>query len=117
MKKLKQRVFEIISKADEGDRMSRLFDGMIMTLILLSVVSIILESYKTLAENYKAVFRAFEYVTVVVFTLEYILRIWTADLLYPGSRHPHFKYIFSFMAIIDVMAILPFFIPFISLDG
>lgn len=116
MKKLKQRVFEIISKADEGDRMSRLFDGMIMTLILLSVVSIILESYKTLAENYKAVFRAFEYVTVVVFTLEYILRIWTADLLYPGSRHPHFKYIFSFMAIIDVMAILPFFIPFISLD-
>ena len=54
--------------------------------------------------------------TVIVFTIEYILRIWTADLLYPNEKHPRLKYIFSFMAIIDLCAILPFFVPFISVD-
>ena len=112
----KKRIFEIISKADEGDRLSRLFDGMILTLIFLSIVSIILESFANLAMQYHAVFRAFEFISIIVFTIEYALRIWTADLLYPDEKHPRLKYIRSFMAIIDLMAILPFFIPFVSVD-
>lgn len=116
MDMLKKRVFEIISKADEGDRLSRLFDGVIMSLILLSIVSIVLESYHTIAARYAPVFRAFEYISILVFTIEYCLRIWTADLLYPNSKHPRWQYFKSFMAIVDLAAILPFFIPFISLD-
>lgn len=112
----KERVFEIVSKADEGDRASRLFDGIIMVLIGLSIVSIILESFASIAQQYQLAFRIFEYISVSVFTLEYVLRIWTADYLYPHERHPKLKYITSFMAIIDLLAILPFFIPFISLD-
>ena len=112
----KERVFEIISKADEGDRASRIFDGLIMALIGLSIVSIVLESYADLAQKYQLLFRIFETVTVVVFTAEYALRIWTADLLYPDAKHPRLRYITSFMAIIDLLAILPFFIPFISVD-
>ena len=112
----KKRVFEIISKADEGDLASRLFDGLIMTLIFLSIVSIILESFKEIAAQYHSVFRVFEIITVIVFLIEYILRIWTADLLYPDAKHPRLRYIRSFMAIIDLLAILPFFIPFVSVD-
>ena len=112
----KERVFEIVSKADEGDRASRLFDGVIMSLIGLSIVSIILESFASVAQRYQLAFRVFEYISISVFTLEYILRIFTADCLYPHERHPKIKYITSFMAIIDLLAILPFFIPFISLD-
>ena len=81
-----------------------------------SVRSIILESFKGIAESYAAVFKVFEYVSVAVFTLEYLLRIWTADLLYPEAKHPRLKYMRSFMAIVDLAAILPFFIPFISID-
>jgi voltage-gated potassium channel len=113
---LKKRVFEIINKAEEGDILSRLFDGTIMTLILLSILSIILESFKGIAESYAAVFKVFEYVSVAVFTLVYLLRIWTADLLYPEAKHPRLKYMRSFMAIVDLAAILPFFIPFITID-
>ena len=77
----KERVFEIVSKADEGDRASRLFDGIIMALIGLSIVSIILESFASIAQQYQLAFRIFEYISVSVFTLEYVLRIWTADYL------------------------------------
>ena len=112
----KARVFEIINKADEGDRASKAFDWLIMSLIILSIVSIVLESFANIAAKYGILFRVFEGVSVFVFTIEYILRIWTADLLCPESHHPRLKYVISFMAIIDLLAILPFFVPFISVD-
>ena len=116
IKKLKPRIFEIISKAENGDRASALFDGSIMLLIALSILTIILDSYPMIHETCAPLFHGFEAVTVIVFSLEYALRIWTADLLYPQERHPRLKYCFSFMALIDLMAILPFYIPFISAD-
>ncbi len=115
-KAFKQRVFEIISKAEDGDVASAVFDWTITILIVLSILSIILESFASLNYRYYTVFRAFETVTVVVFTVEYLLRIWTADMLYPEAKHPRLKYVFSLMAIIDLLAILPFYLPFISGD-
>lgn len=113
---MRRRVFQIISKAERGDRASRVFDVSIMTLIVLSVLSIILESFQEIATRYNSVFRAFEIVTVVVFSAEYLARIWTADFLYPDSARPRLRYILSFMAIIDLLAVLPFYLPFISAD-
>lgn len=115
-KKTKKRVFEIISKGNEGDRASKLFDGLIMLLIAISIVSIVLESFESIAAQYKPVLSALETLCVAVFSIEYLLRIWTADELFPDSRHPRLKYIFSMMAIIDLMAILPFYLPFITAD-
>ena len=113
---IKKRIFEIISKADEGDLVSKIFDWSIMGLIALSILSIILESFDGIYQKWHSVFQIFELITVAVFTVEYLLRIWTADLLYPETKHPHLKYFFSFMAIIDLLAILPFYLPFISAD-
>ena len=50
---------------------------------------------------------------MIVFTIEYLLRIWTADILYPeyGKIVSRIKYAFSFMALIDLFAILPFYVP------
>lgn len=114
--KIKRRVFEIISKAENGDRASQAFDAAIIVLILLSVAAIVLQSFSTLALRYAAVFSAFEVFTVTVFTVEYLLRIWTADLLYPAEKHPRWKYMRSFMALVDLLAILPFYLPFIAAD-
>ena len=113
---MKRRIFEIISRAEDGDRASRVFDLSIMVLIALSVVAIVLQSYESLSVRYASVFTTFETVTVAVFTLEYLLRIWTADLLYPEARRPRLKYALSFMAIIDLLAILPFYLPFFAAD-
>lgn len=113
---IKKRVFEIISKAEDGDRASQIFDWFIMALIALSILSIILESFESINLRYRTVFQVFEIITVVVFTIEYLLRIWTADMLFPEAKRPKIKYIFSFMAIIDLLAILPFYLPFFSAD-
>lgn len=116
VKTIKKRVFDIISKAEEGDRASKVFDTSIIALIALSILAIILQSFESLANKYEAVFHWFEVITVAVFTVEYLLRIWTADLLYPDTKRPWLKYILSFMALIDLLAILPFYLPFISAD-
>ncbi len=113
---LKKRVFEIINKAEDGDLASKIFDWTIMALIALSIISIILESFADIYARYNTLFRIFEIITVVVFTAEYLLRIWTADLLFPEANHPRLKYVFSFMALIDLLAILPFYLPFFSAD-
>ena len=113
---MKKRIFDIINKAETGDRASRVFDLGIMALIILSVISIILQSFENIAEKYDTLFSIFEIVTVIVFTGEYILRIWTADLLFPDAKHPCLKYLVSFMAIVDLLAILPFYLPFFSAD-
>lgn len=114
--KIKRRIFEIISKAENGDRASQVFDVSIILLILLSVVAIVLQSFDVIASRFNDAFSVFETFTVVVFTIEYALRIWTADLLYPSAKHPRLKYIRSFMALVDLLAILPFYLPFIVAD-
>ena len=102
---IKKRVFEIISRANDGDTASKVFDGFIMTLISFSVLSIILESFKNIASTYSLLFSAFENFSVMAFMIEYLLRIWTAEYLYPDSKHPKLKYITSIMAIVDLVAI------------
>ena len=113
---MKQRVFEIISKAEDGDRASRIFDLSIMGLIIISILSIVLQSYASLAVRYAELFSIIEIITVVIFSVEYLLRIWTADLLHPEAKHPRIKYVLSFMAIIGLLAVLPFYLPFFAAD-
>lgn len=116
IQRIKRRVFEIINKAGDHDLPSRIFDLTIMGLIALSIVSIVLQSFESLANAYGALFYGFELVTVIVFTCEYLLRVWTADLQYQNARWPRLKYILSFMAMIDLLAILPFYLPFVAAD-
>lgn len=114
MKKIKQRVFEIIQVAGDGDRASSIFDLSIIVLIILNVALVIIDTF-TIPAAIKGIFNVVEVVSVLIFTAEYILRVWTADLLYPGrtALRARLRYIGSFMAIIDLLAILPFYLPFI----
>ncbi len=112
-KHFRERIFQIIEPGKTSDRISRLFDKFILTLIALSVLSVILESFPNLADKYSVFFSSFEVFTIIVFTIEYILRIYTANFKYPADNELHsiIKYIFSPMAIIDLVAILPFYLP------
>ena len=110
---MKQRIFEIIERSEKGDKISAYFDYSIMALIILTVVSIVLESFAGLSTKYTHQFRVFETVSVVVFTTEYLLRLWTADLKYEKLTKfkSRTKFSLSTMSIIDVLAILPFYLP------
>lgn len=112
--KIKYAIFNTIRDDDENDFISTIFDGTIIVMILLSVVSVILSTFSNLPNYIVKMNSYFEIISVIIFTIEYLLRVWTADLYYHlGPVKSRIKYIFSFMALVDLISILPFFIPFV----
>ncbi len=109
---IKRRAFEIVSIGYTGDFLSKLFDIWVTAAILANLVIVIAETY-TLPVRVLAVMRVIEIITVVGFTVEYVVRVWTADYLYPGltPAKARVKYIFSFYGIIDLVSFLPFYLP------
>jgi voltage-gated potassium channel len=112
--KIKKRIFEIIEKSENGDKASLIFDYFIIVLICLNIIAIIIGSIDNLQNIYSKQLLFFEYFSIFIFTVEYILRIWTAPYKYENSKLSYLKFIFSFMAIIDLLAILPFYLPFVT---
>ena len=115
---IRQKLFSLFSEATRDKGFPKYFNYFIMTLILINVVTMILETVKTVYEPYMIYFHSFEILVIAVFTIEYILRLLTADLAYPcGNRIKSvLKYMFSFYGLIDLLAILPFYMPFTNLD-
>lgn len=111
---MKKRIYSIIRDDDENDIVSNVFDGIIITLISVNILLIIIDTFDP-PLWFQKVSSIIETVSVVVFTLEYAARLWTADCKYSDCNAfvSRLKYIFSFMAIIDLLAILPFYLPFV----
>lgn len=85
-------------------------------LILINVVALILETNRKLRVDYNPLFEFIEYFSITIFTIEYALRIWTADLHSDIKSIFNSKksgYIFSFYGFIDLIAIVPFYLPLI----
>lgn len=113
--KVKNRIFGILEIASAGDLPSRIFDVFIMTLISLNVVAVILETVKSLSSRFMFFFRAFEVFSVAVFTIEYLLRLWTCTID-RRFNHPiigRIRFAVTPLALVDLMAILPFYLPMI----
>lgn len=112
--KIKNAVYNLIRDDDENGIASNIFDGVIISLIIINVVIVIADTFP-LPASVKSIFYYIELLSVIIFSIEYFLRVWTSDLMYPGCSpiRSRIKYIFSFMALIDLFAILPFYIPFI----
>ena len=114
IKAIKKRIFETIEPLNDSDAAGKVFDLSMVTLIITNLVLIIADTFN-LPEPLRNAFAAIEFVSVIIFTIEYFLRVWTADLLLTGKSKAeiYIKYIFTFMALIDLLSILPFYIPFI----
>lgn len=100
---LRERIHEIIFEADS--REGKLFDIVLLWLIVISVVDVMLESVEILSVNYGQLFLTIEWVLTIIFTIEYLLRIYTVNK--PS------KYIFSFYGIIDFLSIIPTYLSVI----
>lgn len=111
---LKTRTFEIVQLSKDDDLASKIFDVALISLIIINIIMVIAETFK-IPVNVQTAIKYAETISVIIFTIEYLVRVWTSDLLYPDS-HPviaRIRFIFSFMAIIDLLSILPFYIPMI----
>ena len=117
LKKYKKRVFEMVEVGYVGDEISGFYDILGVAAIVINLASNILGTYQTIQSRYGGVLSILETITVLFFTIDYILRVWTADMLYPDAKKPVFKYIFSFTGLIDLLCFLPWYLPFFFPDG
>jgi len=108
-----RRLMEILEQATDRDKASKICDVFITTLVLCNILSVILESVSSLQAVYGEYFDLFEFWSVMFFTLEYVLRFWATGATYSdhgqkwrGRR----EYIFGFYGVIDLLAILPFYL-------
>lgn len=112
--KIKYRVYDILVETDDGELIDRIVAVFLMLLILINAVAVVLETVDEYSAAYGSLFHAIEIVSVTIFTVEYLLRLWVAPLnpQYAG-RFGRLRYAFSLMGLIDLLAILPTFLPMI----
>ncbi|HSR63422.1 MAG TPA: ion transporter [Gammaproteobacteria bacterium] len=109
MNKIRQKAYDIL---EAQNRLGRYINIFIMAIIVLNFVSIILETHEDIAREYEHSLFLFELVSIGIFTVEYILRVWSCTAADEYS-HPVFgrlKYARNFFSVIDLLAILPFYL-------
>jgi voltage-gated potassium channel len=113
----RRRVCELLEHAGPGDRAAQALDVFLILLITGNVTAVVLESIPEIGQAYRAWFRGFEAFSIAVFTVEYVLRVWSAiEQTYPRYKHPlwgRLRYAASPMAVIDLLAVLPFYLSFL----
>ncbi len=103
---MKKKVFDIIQIGDKSNKVSRAFDYFILANILLNISVMFFLTFEGLSGLF-GVFKTIEYVTTIIFCIEYGLRIWTAPYLYRDK--PYLRFLLSYDGIVDLLTILPVF--------
>jgi len=115
------RIYELLEAGRPNDPLSRFVDGALIVLIAVNVIAVILESVPSFSAAFGPQFRAFEVFSVAVFTVEYGIRVWSCveiqDGRYEASLRGRLRYMLTPLALIDLVAILPFYLAmFFSID-
>lgn len=118
---LRKRTAQLLEQSHTADRFSRLMNLTLILLISFNVIAIILESVNPIYQQYHQHFWYFEVFSVCVFTIEYVARVWSSIELAANKEQSEFigriKYMLSPMALIDLIAILPFYLSlYLSID-
>ena len=118
---VRRRVYQVLEQGPVGDGLSVVVDRALVALILINLVAVALESVPSLRADFQPLFAAIEYFSLVVFTVEYFLRIWCAVEHGPNQHlsplRARLKYVVSPAGLVDLIAVLPFwFSPFLPDD-
>ncbi len=98
---MRKRIFEVIEIAESGDKLSAIYDTFMYVIIIISIIPLFFK------QTYY-IFHLIEIITVSIFIIDYILRWITADLkLKNRSLISYLKYPFTFLALLDLLSILP----------
>ena len=117
MASLRARIFEVVESSSPDNGRARLFDSAMIVLIVANIVAVVLETVESLAAQHTTFFNVFEAVSVAIFTVEYVIRLWVSvenKLL--EDTHPvlgRLRYMRTLPALIDLAAILPFYLSFL----
>ena len=115
----KGKVYSLLHPEIGNTKWDKAINIGIIILIILNVIAVMLETVPSIHEPYADYFHAFDVFSVTIFTIEYLLRLWSANYedRYRHSIHGRLRYVLSPGALIDLLAILPFYLhSFIGLD-
>lgn len=115
MNSLKRYFYHVLVSRADRSIMARLIRIFIVLLIVLNLLSVVIETANNIAQTYARYFLILEEITIVAFSIEYVLRAWVCTLD-KNFRHPikgRLKYLLSPIAIVDLLAIVPFYLLFI----
>jgi voltage-gated potassium channel len=118
---IKKGIWEILEVDRPDDERGRVFDAFdifILALILLNVIAVALSTVKSIETRFETELRWFEVFSVAVFTIEYLARVW-ACVAHSGYSRPvagRLRFMLRPIAIIDLLAILPFYLTFFTAD-
>jgi len=114
LRELRKRVYQVLEQGPVGDRLSRAVDRFLVLLIVVNLLAVALESMPQYQTRHAALFALVEYFSLVVFTVEYGLRLWCSVEHGPhqhlAARRARMKYAFGTAGIIDLIAVLPFWL-------
>lgn len=114
----KRRVWELLEPARTGDRLSRVIDLLLVVLIVFNVIGVALSSVPSVYRSVGAYLDAFETLSVMVFTVEYLGRMWscTETARYAAPVSGRIRFFFRPLILVDLLSILPFYLPFLGVD-
>ncbi len=112
MRGVKRRTFEIIQIGKDQDIPSIAFDFFIAVVIVANLFVTLFETFSA-AEPFMKLLQTVDFITMVIFGIEYSLRVWTAEYLYPEKSPAKAKlaYMRSFYGVIEMLTFLPYFLP------
>ena len=112
MEKIKKRIFGIIQIGNKNNIPSVIFDCFITLVIFLNLFIILFETFEESAP-YKELLTDVEFITLIIFAVEYGLRVWTAEYMFPKETKWKARLLFmvSFYGVIDLVSFLPCFFP------
>jgi voltage-gated potassium channel len=112
---MKQKIYNLVEKGAHGSKINLIFDYFILTLIVLNVTAVAIDTLTGLNAGFLQLLRIFEIFSIIIFTIEFLMRLYVSDITHPASNkfYSVLKFIFSPFGLIDLLAILPFYIPFI----
>jgi voltage-gated potassium channel len=105
---VQKRTWQIVEVAKPGDTVSRVFDIFILSLIFLNVVAIIIGSVESIEQRYGTFLYHFEVLSVAIFTIEYIARVWScvADKKYSKAISGRVKFMLHPLPLIEADTIV-----------
>jgi len=116
MSGLRRRTHEILENASDRP-VARLVNRLLIGLIILNVLAILLASVTPIAARYHAWLLGFEWFSILVFTVEYLARVWAAvehrDVRYQAPLMGRIRYMLRPLPLVDLLAILPFYLAFL----
>jgi len=114
LRPIQVRLFQILESEVKNDLAAKLCTILISTVVLLNIVAVVLESVNTLYQQWGIYFDLFELFSIILFSIEYLLRIWANGASLPSGQGNSWRgrkaYILSFYGLIDLAALAPYFL-------